>query len=645
MHSPELSPQVSQDLTEAGLPAWRGIFHLLRRHQRYVYVIVAVVFLVYYQATTFDFVTYDDYDLVSRNGNFLSSLSNLATSFTTHAFTTHREVGVYYRPLLLVSFIFDYHIWKLDAFGYHLTNILLHCGNAILCFALLLVLLRNDFVALMGSLLFALHPVQVEAVTWVSGRNDTLLCFFILLMVLSYVLYRQSTPSRIKYFVLSMISFALAIFTKEPAMFFLLILPLYDLCCTQPLKLRQRYSSRRFLFGLLVPVFISAIYLVIRLNVLGEFIGAEKLYGKTPLIERIYQIPAIVYANCSLILFPFRLSVHHSLLSFSSLGALWQIALIAISVLLLGIAWWACRRDRILFLGYSWFLVGLLPVLNVIPLAVPILEHRLYLPMAGVSLVVARASQMLMTGALRERAVKIMLIGLLVLCGCVSLLRLPVWRNSATLWSDAIEKEPNYSRPYFDLAGYYYELGSFDKAVDLINKYLELQSGDIVAYSKLRETYYRSGKYRESAAVSRKMISLEPQNPARYLEAGVLYARVDCPDSALELYQEGLRIDSNAYGLHYDLAMLYDGQGDKDHAEYHYRRAIELNPGSADAHFALGSLYARKGDAERAIQFIERGMSIGAPPKELVNALLALYVKTGRTGQAQQLAARYGLSY
>src|SRR5262249_36459551 len=127
--------------------------------------------IVFAQTLRFDFVSYDDYELVYQNGDFLSHVSNVFTSFATHVFTTHRAESGYYRPLVLVSFIVDYQVWGLNPFGYHLTNLLVHLCTVLALFLLLEKLLRDAVPALAGSLLFALHPVQTSAVAWVAGRN------------------------------------------------------------------------------------------------------------------------------------------------------------------------------------------------------------------------------------------------------------------------------------------------------------------------------------------------------------------------------------------------------------------------------------------------------------------------------------------
>ncbi|TLY27615.1 MAG: glycosyltransferase family 39 protein, partial [Ignavibacteria bacterium] len=187
----------------------------------YPLIIVIAVCVVYGQAVRFDFVSYDDYDLITQNTDYLGNFRNLAASFTTHVFSTHRAESAYYRPLLLASFIIDYRLWGLSPFGFHLVNILLHAAAAVVLYFLALRVTRESAVAGMTSLLFALHPVQTEPVAWISGRNDILLGLWILLMVFCFIRSGESSVHRRRYSVLSALFFTIALFTKEAAAFYI----------------------------------------------------------------------------------------------------------------------------------------------------------------------------------------------------------------------------------------------------------------------------------------------------------------------------------------------------------------------------------------------------------------------------------------
>jgi len=160
----------------------------------------------------------------------------------------------------------------------------------------------------------------------------------------------------------------------------------------------------------------------------------------------------------------------------------------------------------------------------------------------------------------------------IVCCVVLSVLtwtRLSVWRNSETLWLDAINKEPLGARAYFNLAGYYFELGSNDQVIPLLEKYVDLRPDDFTGYSKLRQTYFLTGRLNDAAAVCRTLIDRNPGNVGRYLEAGVLFERMGVSDSVIALYKEGLRYDPAFYQLHNRLGMWYGKIGDSTNSRIH----------------------------------------------------------------------------
>src|SRR5712692_5278559 len=124
----------------------RPASHPILSRAIYPLIIVVAICCVYGQTLRFDFVTYDDFDLIYHNTEYLSNIRNLAASFTTHVFTTSRSEGAYYRPLLVASFIADYRLWGLNPLGFHLINVLLHAAAAIVLYNIALRLTRETAV-------------------------------------------------------------------------------------------------------------------------------------------------------------------------------------------------------------------------------------------------------------------------------------------------------------------------------------------------------------------------------------------------------------------------------------------------------------------------------------------------------------------
>jgi len=589
---------------------------------KYLLVIFFAIGIVFAQTIWFDFVNYDDYDLVYQNSSYLSSFSNVPTSFSTHAFTTHRKESVYYRPILLISYIIDYHIWKLNPAGYHLTNIMLHFLTTMFVFLLIELIVRDKTISLLSSLLFAVHPIQVESVAWVAGRNDILLGLFIVLMMFFYIHHYENPEKEKIYFLFSVLSFTLALFTKESAAFFILLIPLYELSLKKISP--QTLIKPPYLIKFLTLVLILTIYLFIRFQIFGEVIGTENLYGMIPLIGRLKLIPAILSELLSLILLPIRLSVEHPLDGLIWLENVWNLFAI---LLLAGLAvsiWLAWKMNRLIFFGLIWLCVGLLPTLNFFPLAVPILEHRLYTVIVGPVFIFGSAIT-----AMRTKYFKNILMILIIAAALTSYLRSPVWQNSETLWRDAMQKAPTAHRPYFNLAGYYYDLQQFDKTITLLNKYIEIKPEDYTGYSKLRQTYYAIGDYGKAAQVCRKMISLAPHDPNRYIDLGIFFEKLNLPDSAIGVYSEGLRVDSAFYQLHVHLGRMYHNQNNLAEAKKQYRLAIQLKSDFAPAYFSLGVLEASQGNDSLALQLLEQGVKFEQPSADIKQAILYLREKTG----------------
>ncbi|TAK58379.1 MAG: tetratricopeptide repeat protein [Bacteroidetes bacterium] len=610
-----MKPETTSSSTSRYINA-RAFFPLL---------IVACIAIVYFQAFSFDFVSYDDYDLIVYNEEFLSNPGNILTSFTTHAFTGKRAESVYYRPVLQSSYILDYTLWGLRPTGYHLTTLIAHILTSILLFFLLNKLFHRNLFALVGSLLFALHPAQTEAVAWVAGRNDVLLGLFIVLMMLSYVHYREQSEKRFLFLLTSLLAFTLALFTKEPAAFYLLLLPLFDFCLSR--KTPDNNPASKYTKQLAPFAAIFVIYLSIRYLLFGDVVGAERLYGNSSLVERFAQAPAIVMQHLSLLILPVNLSIVHPLDSLLWLSQPWNIFSIILLVLLLVAVVISRRYDRVLTFGLLWLVVGLLPVLNIIPLAVPILEHRLYVPLVGFVIIVSSVFRLLHSTKATRVVLPIAYI-LIMLSGIASFLRVPVWQNSETLWTDAIRKAPAVSRSYFNLSGYFFEKQQYEKVIPLMEKYIELEPLDFIAYTKLRQTYFLAGRYLHAADVCKRMIRLNPTNPERYIEAALLYERINQPDSAVGMYEQGILAVPGAYQLHFRLGLLLEKKQQSDSALYQYNKSCSLNPSFAPPYVLAGRLYASRGEYEKAISSLEQGMSLATPPQEDIELLLSLYLKT-----------------
>ena len=229
----------------------------------YIALIVIFGFIIYANALNNDFI-YDDHGLVVDN-KYIKDWQFLPKIFTMPLPGGYNVETNFYRPIQALTYLFDYSLFKLKPLGYHLTNILLHLINGILVFLLINMISKNLAVSTISSLLFVIHPIQTEAVTYISGRADPLSCLFMLLSLFLFIKY-NTLKKRITYLG-SIFCFILSLLSKEITIVFPLLLILYDYYFLNEKdktsflnKIKTRYLS----FFLVV-----VIYTILRLTILN----------------------------------------------------------------------------------------------------------------------------------------------------------------------------------------------------------------------------------------------------------------------------------------------------------------------------------------------------------------------------------------
>jgi tetratricopeptide (TPR) repeat protein len=195
--------------------------------------------------------------------------------------------------------------------------------------------------------------------------------------------------------------------------------------------------------------------------------------------------------------------------------------------------------------------------------------------------------------------------------------RLPVWKNSESLWLDAIKKAPTAHRSYYNLAGYYYDRQEYNKSIPLLEKYLELKPGDFIGYSKLRQTYFMIGNYEKTIEICRRMIDLDPKSQNRYYDLGIFFEKINMIDSAINFYRDALMHNPGFYKIRDHLGTLFLKKDFPDSAEKYFKSAIEINHEYTPSYFNLGTLYYMQGRDSMALSIIREGMAYGDAPENI----------------------------
>jgi hypothetical protein len=391
--------------------------------QKYaVLLLILLPLVVYFKTLSFNFTKLDDHIFIQENQEYNSHPANIIACFNRGLFA--RSDDVFYRPVLLADFILESQLFGANPKGFHFTNLLLH----ICCVLLLFIFLRKielpDTDALILALLFSVHPVLSQAVAWIPGRNDMLLVLFFFagaILVIDYI----RKPGRVL-FAGQFLFLLLALFTKETGVIIPVILMSFVL-------LKYKTSWKRWL-----PLLISWAGAIIAWFFMRKAsgIGKEASAPLELIHNAIPRIPALLQ-YLGKIFFPVNQSVYPSLTGTTYLWGILSLILL-IALILLSKSY----KKPLTIIGLGWYILFLIPVLMVpVEKNDQIFEHRLYLPIIGIILIL---SQTLLFGVTVKVEKKfIMAFSVIAIFAIMSYFHCNYFRDELTFWNKAAEDNPN----------------------------------------------------------------------------------------------------------------------------------------------------------------------------------------------------------
>lgn len=555
------------------------------------------------------------------------------------------------RPVVDLTFAINYSFGKLNVFGYHLVNILIHIINGFIVYFLSLEImkllfrspeeaktskvrgrglskeatltrdLRLPVAALFGALIFVVHPLQTQAVTYICQRYASLAALFYLASVLFYLKARinqtsgrrdQGSGEQTVFFSIQILAFyliciicgVLAFMSKQNTASLPLAILLVEYLCVD--RSWQGWKKKLVWAGMALILFLIGL-----LYVSGAFQGevtarrlledVSELARETELVSHWSYLCTqlnvlIIYIR--LLFLPIGQNLDHLYLFKSGFfdGYTPLAFLILVGVIILGI--YSRIRRPVITLGIFWFFITLSVESSIIPIRDALFEHRLYLPMFGFAIVLSYLVFQLFST--RRSAVFFVSVLIIISLGTATYLRNRVWHDDLTLWKDVLSKTPE----------------------------------NIRAKNNIGRALVRMGRFEEASSYFSEVLQFENEDAKSYYNSGVALAGQGQLDEALRYYTEALRINPRYARAHFSSGNIFQAWGNVDDALRHYSDALRIRPDYLEARINMGVLLAKKGEFEKAIVHFSEAVKIDPESARAHNNLGGALVRLGRIDEA-----------
>lgn len=589
--------------------------------------ILFLMVLLLFGGTAFNEFVWDDKFLFGKEK--FTEWKNIGLIFSeADIINPDEESNPYYRPVTYLTFLWDYQIWRMDPFWYHIENVLLHALAAFLFYMLVLKIFGDSLLAFISSLIFAVHPAVAEPVNFIAGGRNTILCA-VFSMGSLLLLVRAGTHGR-KWVVFSLMVYLLALLSKEQAA----ALPLFLAAIT----VFSRNRNMKVNLYCLVSFFaVTALYFLLRQKVIGTFTSGEDPGFS---YEQAGTVITSFVEYFRIMLFPLGLNADYMVLpaplfSFYSVAAAAGLAvLIYLSV--------RKNIDERLRIPGIWLLLSFLPISNIIPIpSSPVADRYLYMPLLGMCLAAGYVVSVIIS---KNKALGVLLLGAgVITLALMSGMRNEVWKDSISLWEDVVKKSPGKSRGHYNLGVVYQEQGMNDKAVKEFKTAIRLNPNLSKAHYNLGTIYQSGGSVDEAIKEFETAIAINPKHTKAHYNLGLAYQSKGLNEKALGHYFRAVTLDPSFSKAYYNLAVSYQAKGRVEEAIKYYRTVVELEPNHL-AHNNLGSIYFVRGMIDEAIQQYKAAVEIQPESYQAYFNLGLAYRKKGMHEQAEEyflLAERF----
>jgi len=545
----------------------------------YSIIIILFSFAVYFNTLYNNFV-FDDIPNVLEN-HWIKDIRNVREIFSTHlAGFNNGYSSSYYRPVIQLVFMFNYHIFGFAPWGYHFINILLHAAVSVVVFLMASKIfnVQNRIPSLFSipflvALFFATHPIHTEAVSWVAGVMDLSFTFFYLLSLYFYICSYDQRPFRGAFF-FSVVMFFISSLCKEPAITLPFLLFAYDAF------FRNKGTSATVYIKRYVPyIFVSAAYLLMRFAAI-KGVAPSKGFHELNTYQYVINVFPLFINYMKKLVLPLELSALHP---FSPVSSIFEpkCLLSIFLTIVIGILAFLFRNKKTVLFGLSLVVIPLLPALYIPGIAGESVfaERYLYLPSVGFVLILGYLYGIGLERAGRKGALlAIVSIGLIAIYSIGTFERNQVWKDSYSLWADTVTKSPQsaVAHEYFGYA--LYSQGRLDEAIEQYQIALSLNPKRVDSRINLGVAYALKGWTDQAIAHYKAGLTLRPDDADGHMNLGLAFLAKEQVEDAIGECSLALNINPNSAGAHNCLGIAYATKGLIDKAIYHFQESVRMDP-------------------------------------------------------------------
>lgn len=564
------------------------------------------------------------------------------------------------RGLTMFSFALNYHFHGLELPGYHIINILIHLLTTFLVYLSLKRVFRcQPLLSLPAALIFLSHPLQTQSVTYIVQRMTCLSSLFFFLSLYFYIRahealmegHRTSSPRHLLFYLASLASGVIAVYSKQNAAILPLCIFLFD-----RFFLPRQKRGFVWLTLYLLPYFAAPVWMALN-QFISPVIAGKSLRtitatddmakgmagivtvkhdsGLSPPLSYLVTEFSVLWLYIRLLFLPYGQVLDYQYPLITSLLTLKNISAFFGLAGLLTFAATQYKRLPLVSFGILWFFIALSVESSFIPLD-PVYEHRLYVPMFGFVVLVPQ----LLDPFCRNKTRIVILFSIVTVCAALTWKRNDLWSDETAFYKDQLAKRPNSTRAMVSLSKSYIDKGLDQEAEALLHSTILIDPGIETAYVNLSVILVRNKRMDEALQVLQRGVQSNPFSSELHNNIGVVYNLQGKPELAIPVLYKAISIAPDNASSYTNMGAAYAGLKRWTEAERYYRLAIGVSYDNPKAHFNLGVALFSMGRLPEAAEAFQLALKFAPRDADALFNLAQLHIERGNRQEAQALLPR-----